>query len=40
MPSHRIEIAPEVAAEGRRFYERTLTPRDDIAVFMGFRAAC
>jgi hypothetical protein len=35
MPVHKIEIAPEVIAEGKRLYERTLTPLRDIAALMG-----
>jgi hypothetical protein len=35
MPAHKIEIAPEVVAEGKRLYERTLTPMSDIAAHMG-----
>lgn len=35
MPALRIEIAPERVAEGRRRYENTLVPVDDIAVAMG-----
>jgi hypothetical protein len=35
MPAHRIEIAPEVIAEGKRLYEQTRTPVQDIAAFMG-----
>jgi hypothetical protein len=35
MPAHKIEIAPEVIAEGKRLYERTQTPLRDIAAYMG-----
>ncbi len=35
MPTHKIEIAPDVIAEGKRLYERTLTPLRDIAAYMG-----
>jgi hypothetical protein len=35
MVAHKIEIAPEVVAEGKRLYERTLTPLRDIAAVMG-----
>ena len=31
----KIELAPERVAEGRRLYEKTLTPMRDIAAFMG-----
>ncbi len=35
MVAHKIEIAPDVIAEGKRLYERTLTPMRDIAAYMG-----
>jgi len=35
MATPRIEIAPELVAEGRRLYEQTLTPVHDIAAMMG-----
>lgn len=35
MPAHKIDIAPGVIAEGKRLYERTLTPVRDIAAYMG-----
>jgi hypothetical protein len=34
MPT-RMNIAPELVAEGKRLYERTLTPMRDIAAMMG-----
>jgi hypothetical protein len=33
--AHKIQIAPELAAEGKRLYEQTLTPLRDIAAMMG-----
>lgn len=35
MSGRRIEIAPELVAEGRQLYENTLTPIRDIAKMMG-----
>jgi hypothetical protein len=35
MSGRRIEIAPELVAEGRQLYENTLTPTRDIATKMG-----
>ena len=35
MTAHKIEIAPELVAEGQRLYERTLTPVHVIAKMMG-----
>ena len=35
MTAHKIQIAPELAAEGKRLYEQTLTPLRDIAAMMG-----
>ena len=35
MSAIRIEVAPELVAEGRRLYETTLLPVDEIAVIMG-----
>jgi hypothetical protein len=35
MGARRIEIAPELVAEGKRLYEQTLTPIADIAAMMG-----
>jgi hypothetical protein len=35
MGAHRIEIAPEKIAEGKRLYEQTQTPLRDVAAFMG-----
>ncbi|MBI1203986.1 MAG: hypothetical protein GC182_15905 [Rhodopseudomonas sp.] len=35
MSARRIEIAPELIAEGRRLYERTQTPLRDVAAVMG-----
>ena len=35
MATPRIEIAPELVAEGRRLYEQTLTPMHYIAAMMG-----
>ena len=35
MPRPRIEIAPHLVAEGKQLYERTLTPLQDIAAYMG-----
>lgn len=35
MAAHRIEIAPELVAEGKRLYEQTQTPVQDIAALMG-----
>ncbi len=31
MPTHKIQIAPELVAEGKRLHETTLTPPSDIA---------
>lgn len=35
MGAHKIEIAPEVVAEGKRLYEQTLTPLRDVSAMMG-----
>ncbi len=35
MPAIRIEVAPALMAEGRRLYETTRLPMDEIAVIMG-----
>jgi hypothetical protein len=35
MATPKIEIAPELVAEGRRLYEETLTPVHDVAAMMG-----
>jgi hypothetical protein len=35
MSAHKIEIASELVAEGKRLYEETLTPIADIAAMMG-----
>jgi len=35
MVARKIEIAPEIIAEGKRLYEQTLTPLNDIAAVMG-----
>jgi hypothetical protein len=35
MVARKIEIAPELIAEGKRLYEQTLTPLNDIAAVMG-----
>lgn len=35
MTAHKIQLAPELAAEGKRLYEQTLTPLRDIAAMMG-----
>jgi hypothetical protein len=35
MAKRRIEIAPALVVEGRRLYEKTLTPMRDIAALMG-----
>ena len=35
MAGRRIDIAPELIAEGRRLYERTQTPLRDVAAMMG-----
>lgn len=35
MSARRIEIAPELIAEGKRLYERTQTPLRDVAARMG-----
>jgi hypothetical protein len=35
MATPKIEIAPELVAEGKRLYEETLTPVHDIAAMMG-----
>jgi hypothetical protein len=35
MSPRKIEISPELTAEGRRLYERTQTPLQDIAATMG-----
>lgn len=35
MVAHKIEIAPELIAEGRRLHDTTLTPLCDIAAVMG-----
>ena len=35
MPRQRIEFAPALIAEGKRLYEKTLTPMRDIAALMG-----
>ena len=35
MPPIRIEIAPELAAEGKRLYETTLVPVREIAAILG-----
>jgi DNA-binding Lrp family transcriptional regulator len=35
MVAHKIQIAAELIVEGKRLYERTLTPLRDIAAFMG-----
>ena len=35
MTAHKIYVAPELIAEGKRLYETTLTPRCDIAAALG-----
>ena len=35
MAGYKIEIAPDVVAEGKRLYEQTLAPVQDIAAYMG-----
>lgn len=35
MSAHRIEIAPDLIAQGRQLYEQTQTPLRDIAAMMG-----
>ena len=35
MPAHKIQIAPELIAEGKRLYEQTLTLTSDIAAMKG-----
>ena len=35
MPALRKNIPPDIVAEARRLYEKTLTPMDDIAAMMG-----
>lgn len=35
MGAHKIEIASEVVAEGKRLYEQTLTPLRDVSAMMG-----
>ena len=35
MAAHKIPIAPELIAEGKRLHETTLTPLSDIAAVMG-----
>jgi hypothetical protein len=35
MSAHKIYIAPEMIAEGKRLHETTLTPLADIAAMIG-----
>ena len=37
MAPPKIEVAPELIAEGKRLYERTLTPLYEIAALMGLK---